>query len=128
VFCVVGAEVVLIVHFLFVVFVVFGGLCGLKWRRAPLAHLPALAWGVALELGGWICPLTPVEIRLRQCAGQAGYTGGFLQHYIYDLLYPAGFSASLQITLAVALIVFNVGVYFFLFTRWRRRQPPSAEL
>lgn len=111
------ADLVLIVHGLFVAFVVFGGLLALWKRWIAYLHLPALAWG-ALVIGmGWICPLTPLEISLRQQAGQQGYGGGFIEHYILALIYPEGITRGTQIVLAALLIVGNIVVY----TLWARR-------
>ncbi|MBD9380494.1 MULTISPECIES: DUF2784 domain-containing protein [Achromobacter] len=111
------ADLVLIVHGLFVAFVVLGGLLALWKRWIAYLHLPALAWG-ALVIGmGWICPLTPLEISLRQQAGQQGYGGGFIEHYILALIYPEGITRGTQIVLAALLIVGNIVVY----TLWARR-------
>lgn len=116
------ADLVLIVHGLFVAFVVFGGLLALWKRWIAYLHLPALAWG-ALVIGmGWICPLTPLEISLRQQAGQQGYGDGFIEHYVLALIYPEGITRGTQIVLAALLIVGNIIVYA-LWARRGRRQP-----
>ncbi|WP_447920062.1 DUF2784 domain-containing protein [Achromobacter aegrifaciens] len=116
------ADLVLIVHGLFVAFVMFGGLLALWKRRIAYLHLPALAWG-ALVIGmGWICPLTPLEISLRQQAGQQGYGGGFIEHYVLALIYPEGITRNTQIVLAALLVVGNIVVYT-LWARRGRRQP-----
>ena len=116
------ADLVLIVHGLFVAFVVLGGLLALWKRWIAYLRLPALAWG-ALVIGmGWICPLTPLEISLRQQAGQQGYGGGFIEHYVLALIYPEGITRGTQIVLAALLIVGNVIVYA-LWARRGRRQP-----
>ncbi|CAB5513440.1 DUF2784 domain-containing protein [Achromobacter anxifer] len=115
------ADLVLVVHGLFVAFVVFGGLLALWKRWIAYLHLPALAWG-ALVIGmGWICPLTPLEISLRQQAGQQGYGGGFIEHYLLSLIYPAGITREVQIALAALLIVGNIVVYTLWVRRGRRR-------
>jgi len=116
------ADLVLIVHGLFVAFVMFGGLLALWKRWIAYLHLPALAWG-ALVIGmGWICPLTPLEVSLRQQAGQQGYGGGFIEHYVLALIYPEGITRATQMTLAALLIVGNIVVYT-LWARRGRRQP-----
>lgn len=112
------ADLVVIVHFAFVLFVVFGG--ALVLRRPLLAwlHLPAALWGAAIEIAGGICPLTPLELWLRARAGEAGYGGGFVEHYIVALLYPGGLTRGHQIALGLAVAAINALVYLIL---WRRR-------
>jgi len=118
--CAVLAEAVVFLHFAFVLFVVLGGICVLFRYRFIYAHLPALAWGIAIELGGWICPLTPLENTARRCAGQAGYSGSFLRHYLLDILYPDGFDRTMQLQLAGLLVAFNLAIYIYLFYRRRK--------
>ena len=115
------ADLVLIVHGLFVAFVVFGGLLALWKRWIAYLHLPALAWGALVISMGWICPLTPLEVSLRQQAGQQGYGGGFIEHYLVSLIYPAGITREVQIALAALLIVGNIVVYTLWVRRGRRR-------
>ena len=83
------ADLVVVLHFLFVLFVVFGGLLALRWPKVVYLHLPVAIYGVLIEFVGWECPLTPLEKELRENAGQAGYEGGFVEHYILPVLYPA---------------------------------------
>ena len=113
------ASLVLAVHGAFVLFVVAGGLLALRWPRAAWAHLPAAAWGAGIEIAGGICPLTPLENRLRELAGQAGYDGGFIEHYLLAWLYPDGLTHEIQVALGVAVLVINVAIYA---TVWRRRR------
>ena len=115
------ADLVLIVHGLFVAFVVFGGLLALWKRWIAYLHLPALAWGALVISMGWICPLTPLEVSLRQQAGQQGYGGGFIEHYLVSLIYPAGLTRGAQIALAALLIVGNLIVYALWIRRGRRQ-------
>lgn len=115
------ADAVLVLHLLFVAFAVMGGLLALRWRWMPWLHLPALAWGATVEFTGWICPLTPLENALRQAGGQAGYQGGFIEHYLVPLLYPAALTRELQWTLGTGLVLFNLLVYGLLWWRRRRR-------
>ena len=112
-----------LVHFAFVAFVVLGGLLALRWPRAAWVHLPAAAWGAWIEFAGWICPLTPLEVRLRRLGGEAGYAGGFVEHYILPVLYPAGLTREVQIGLGVFVLVLNVVVYWVV---WRRRRLRAA--
>lgn len=114
-----AADLTLIVHLAFVLFVVFGGLLALRWPRAPLLHLPALAWGVYVEATGRICPLTPLENHFRRAAGEAGYTGGFIEHYLLALLYPDGLTRPVQWMLAGTLVAINVAVYAVVLRRRR---------
>src|SRR5215207_11347504 len=113
------ADAVLVLHLLFIVFVVMGGLLAFRWRRAPLLHLPALAWAALVEFKGWICPLTPLENRLRMAGGAAGYEGGFIEHYLLPLIYPAALTPQLQWWLGSGLLAFNAAVYLAL----RQRRP-----
>lgn len=115
------ADAVLVLHLLFVAFVVAGGLLLLRWRWMAWLHLPALAWGATVEFTGWICPLTPLENLLRQAGGGTGYQGGFIEHYLMPLLYPAGLTRELQFLLGGGLVLFNIAVYFAVWWRWRRR-------
>ncbi len=98
---------ILIVHLSFIMFVLFGGFLAKRWRWLPWLHLPAAAWGIAIELGHWTCPLTPLENWLRQQGGEAGYTGGFLDYYLRQLIYPAGLTPKIQIFLALGVFLLN---------------------
>lgn len=116
------ADLVLVVHFAFVLFVVFGGLLALRWPRVAWAHIPAVAWGVAIELGGWICPLTPVENRLRVLAGEETYRGDFMARCVMPVLYPEGLTREAQVALALAAFALNVAIYLVIARpRWRER-------
>ena len=115
------AELVLAVHALFIVFVVLGGLLALRWRPVIWLHLPAVAWAFLLELFGWLCPLTPLEQSLRQATDDAAYSGSFLEHYLVLLVYPPGLTRGIQISLAIAVIVINCGVYWLVWRNWRKR-------
>jgi len=114
------ADLVVIGHVAFVAFAVFGGF--LAWRCATVAfaQLPALAWGCWIELSGRVCPLTPLENLLRQRAGDVGYSGGFIEHYILPVLYPAGLTAYVQCWLAAILVTVNAIAYAGLLVRMRR--------
>jgi Protein of Unknown function (DUF2784) len=107
------ADLVLVVHFAFVLFVVFGGLLVAKWQAIVWLHVPAALWGAAIEFGGWICPLTPLENRLRERAGEAPYTGDFVARYLMPVLYPEGLTREAQIVLGLATLAFNAAVYAF---------------
>ena len=111
------ADLVVGLHLAFVLFVVLGGLLALRWPRIAWLHLPAVAWGALIEWRGWICPLTPLEMGLRRRAGEAGYEGGFLDHYLIPLLYPPGLTRELQLGLAVGVVLLNAVVYAVVLRR-----------
>jgi hypothetical protein len=115
------ADLILLLHFGFIVFAVLGGMLALRWVWTPYLHLPVVAWGVFIELTGRVCPLTPLELSLRRTGGQAGYEGGFIEHYITPVIYPDGLTQSVQLGLAAALVVVNVVIYSWVWRRWRRR-------
>jgi uncharacterized protein DUF2784 len=117
-----AADAVLLLHLAFVVFVVLGGVLVLRWRNLAWVHLPAVAWGALVEFSGWICPLTPLEIALRQAAGDAAYAGDFVEHYIVALLYPESLTRDLQVTLGVAVVLLNAAIYGAVLLRQLRRQ------
>jgi len=114
------ADVVLIAHFAFVLFVVLGGLLVLRWPRLAWLHLPAAIWGVLIEYSGWICPLTPLENSLRTRGGEAGYSGGFIEHYIQPVLYPSGLTRSTQIVLGSLLLILNLTAYGIALSRTKQ--------
>lgn len=119
------ADVVLAAHFLFVLFVVLGGLLVLRWPRLAWVHLPAAAWGAAIEFFGWICPLTPLENDLRARAGQAGYEGDFVARYLMPVLYPDGLTRDAQFVLAGCVLVLNLAIYAGVLGRRRRMRSPA---
>lgn len=115
------ADAVVLVHALFVAFVVLGGLLALRWPRIAWAQLGCAAYGFAIGVVGWVCPLTPLENRLRALAGEPGYSGGFLAHYLLPLLYPAAFPPWLGTVLAAVVVGANVAVYAAVIARRRSR-------
>lgn len=114
------ADSVLVLHFAFIVFVMLGGLVVLRWRRAIWLHLPAVAWGIWIMASGNVCPLTPWENQLRRAAGQAGYEGGFIEHYIVAAIYPEGLTRSMQFGFAGLVILLNVVAYALILQKRRR--------
>ena len=113
------ADLVVVAHFGFILFAIFGALLALRWRRAPWLHLPALAWGAWIEVSGGVCPLTPLENDLRRAAGEEGYGASFIEHYLLPVIYPAGLTREVQWVLAGALIAVNVALYAFVIRRRR---------
>ena len=116
------ADAVLLIHAAFVAWVVFGVLAVWRWPRLAALHLPALAWAIWIEASGRVCPLTPLEVSLRREAGESGYTGGFIDHYVGGILYPAGLTREAQWTMAGLLVAVNVVVYGLLLVRAARRR------
>ena len=114
------ADAIVLLHAAFVLFGVAGGFLALRYRRAPLVHLPAFLWGLWIEVSGEICPLTPLENHFRALAGEAGYSGGFIEHYLIPLLYPLGLTRRMQWVLAAVLIAVNLVAYGVYFIRRRR--------
>jgi hypothetical protein len=115
------ADIVVLIHALFVVFVVLGGLLALRWPKVLWVHAPAAIWGIVVEYAGFICPLTPLEIALRERAGQVGYQGGFVEHYVEGLLYPTDLTRSVQFVLGTFVLLLNAIVYWrVLSTRTKR--------
>lgn len=115
------ADGVLLVHLGFVVFVVIGGVAVLRWPRLAWAHLPAVIWAALIEYAGWICPLTPLENALRQASGEATYAGGFIDHYVGIVLYPAGLTRGFQLVLGSLVLLLNTLVYWRLVRQKARR-------
>lgn len=118
------ADALVVIHFAFSAFVIFGGFLAWRWRWLAPVHFPALAWGCWVEVSHSICPLTPLEVHWRQLGGEAGYTGGFLAHYLVRVLYPPGLTWHIQWVLAGLLIAINALAYGRLLLC--RRAPPSS--
>ena len=116
------ADAVLLLHLGFILFVVFGALLVAKRRRWLPAHLAAASWGFLVEASGAVCPLTWAELYFRRLAGQAGYEGGFIDHYLLPLIYPAGLTRELQIGLGVGVLAINALLYAWI---WRRGRAPG---
>ncbi len=108
------ADLVVLVHFCFVLFVILGGMLVLRWKMVAWVHLPAATWGAIVEFMGWICPLTPLEIWLRVMAGQSGYQTGFIAHYLLPVLYPQNLTRDTQIWLGVLVLCLNLAIYGWL--------------
>ena len=117
------ADAVLVLHLGFVLFVVLGALLVLRWPTLAWLHIPAAIWGVLIEFTGWICPLTPLENSFRERGGEAGYSGGFIQHYIQPLLYPAGLTRSTQFALGGIALILNLAAYGVVMSKMRSGVP-----
>ncbi len=110
------ADAVVVLHFGFILFVVLGGLLLARFPRLVWLHLPCAFWGALVELAGWVCPLTPLENRLRALAGEQGYAGGFVERYLLPVIYPEALTREIQIVLGLAVVAINAIAY----ARWHR--------
>jgi hypothetical protein len=111
------ADAVVVLHLAFIVFALTGGALVLRWSRVAWLHLPAVAWAAYVEFTAAICPLTPLENALRHRAGQAGYAGGFVEHYVVPLIYPPGLTPAVQATIGAIVLTINAAIYAFAWTR-----------
>ena len=112
------ADLVVVVHFLFVLFSLLGALLVIRWRKMMWLHLPAAIWAAGVEFSGKICPLTPLENWLRVRGGGAGYAGDFIGQYLLWLLYPSGLTRGVQIILGAIVVGINIGIYgYVIFVR-----------
>ncbi len=118
------ADVLVVLHSAFIVFVVAGALTVYRWPKMAWAHIPCALWGAWIEVTGGICPLTPIEVRFRRTGGAEGYTGSFIEHYLVPVMYPSGLTRAHQLVLGGLVVVVNLGAYGFLL--WRRARRPSA--
>lgn len=118
------ADMVVLVHAAFVLFVVFGGVAALRWPRLAWLHIPAALWGITIEFGGCICPLTDLENLLRNMEGGTGYEVSFIEHYLEPILYPLGLTRRTQLLFGLAALCINLAVYARLLFRRRGLAPP----
>lgn len=109
------ADLVLLLHIAFIIFVIIGGFFARRWHWIPWLHLPAAAWGIAIEFGGWICPLTHLENWLRQAGGETGYAASCIEHYFMPIVYPAGLTPEIQIALALGVFLINIIAYSLVY-------------
>lgn len=116
------ADAVLLVHLAFILFVAAGGLLVLRRPRLAWLHIPAVVWGALVEFTAGRCPLTPLEVALRQRAGEAGFSEGFIEHYVTAVIYPGGLTRWGQVILGVLVLAINGVVYARLAARRRRSE------
>lgn len=121
------ADLAVLLHFGFIVFVAFGWLLVMRWRQIAPAHVPAVIWGVLIELFGWTCPLTGLENWLRRRGGTSGYVGGFVEAYVIPIVYPTALTRGHQVLLGLALLALNGAAYLWLVTKWLRGDAPSND-
>lgn len=117
------ADLTVLVHVIFVLFVICGGVAVLHWPRLAWFHLPAAVWGVIIELKGWICPLTHLENRFRRLGGETGYDGSFIEHYLEPLLYPSGLTSRSQLLIGLGVLGINAALYGCLW--WKKFRKPG---
>jgi len=115
------ADLIVLLHLLFVLFVVAGGVLVLRWPLLAWGHLPCLLWGVFIIVSGGICPLTPLEVELRLAAGQVPYSGSFVAHYIEPIIYPPSITRAQQVIVGLFVLLLNAGVYLRLLVRTRHK-------
>jgi hypothetical protein len=115
------ADGIVVLHLLFILFVVSGGFLALKWLKIVYLHIPAVVWGVYIEFSGKICPLTPLENWFRLNSGQIGYEGDFIERYIIPVIYPVNLTRDMQITLGVTALLINLLAYSLLVLQLKKR-------
>jgi hypothetical protein len=117
-----AADGLVLLHGLFILFVMMGGLLTLRKPAVAWLHVPAALWGMVIEFAGWICPLTPLENHFRERAGGQGYEGGFIDHYLLPLIYPDWLTTRAQYVLGGSVLAVNAVIYFWLWRRgtWKR--------
>ena len=111
------ADAIIIIHLIFILFVILGGLLALRNKRWSIVHLPAVIWAAAIEFKGWICPLTPLENWFREKGGNAIYQGDFIEHYLLPIIYPADLTRGLQIFFGLSVIIINIAVYVWVLNK-----------
>ena len=115
------SNLIIVIHFLFILFVLLGGMLVLRWPKWAWLHLPAICWGFLVELNGWICPLTPWENHLRQLAGKLMYEGDFIGEYLIPLVYPINLTREMQYLFAALVVIVNSLLYLLIWHHYRKR-------
>ena len=113
-----AADILVIIHLLFIGFVIFGGLLVFRWRWIIFIHIVAVIWGAIVEFKAWICPLTPWEHQLRQAGGQDGYARGFIEHYLIPIIYPENLTYDYQIIFGLSVVIINLAIYSLIFYKY----------
>ena len=111
------ADTLVVAHLCFILFVVVGGFLAWRWRKIAWVHLPVACWGVLIEFSGWVCPLTPLENHFRQLAGEVGYDGGFIEHYVIPVIYPAHLAVETQTVIGIVVLLLTCFAYSVYFIR-----------
>jgi hypothetical protein len=108
------ADIIVLMHLGFIIFVILGGVLCFKWSKILWLHVPAFTWGAVIEFSGGICPLTPLENQLRYSGGREIYSSGFIEHYIVPIVYPDMLTRNMQIALGTLVLTINVCIYVLL--------------
>jgi len=116
------ADAVLLLHFVFVLFVGIGGFLALRWRILLCLHIPAVLWAVWISCWGSLCPLTPLEQWLRRQDQGHSYAGSFTDRYISPVIYPEGLTQEMQWWIGLFVLLLNLSLYLWLFSRWKNRK------
>ena len=119
------ADLLVVFHLVFILYVIAGALLIFKWPKTLWFHLPSCFWGMTVEFTGWICPLTPWEIRLRRLAGEEGYSGSFIEHYLIPIIYPSGLTREVQMVLGGTVLIVNLSLYTLILIKRRNRKTPE---
>ena len=119
------ADLLVVFHLVFILYVIAGALLIFKWPKTLWFHLPSCFWGMTVEFTGWICPLTPWEIRLRRLAGEEGYSGSFIEHYLIPIIYPSGLTRAVQMLLGGTVLIVNLSLYTLILIKRRNRKTPE---
>ena len=113
------ADAIIIIHLIFILFVILGGFLALRNKRWSIVHLPAALWAATIEFKGWMCPLTPLENWLREKGGNSIYQGDFIEHYLLPIIYPADLTKELQIIFGLSVVIINIAVYIWVLKKTR---------
>lgn len=116
------ADMVVVIHLMFIIFVVFGGLIAIRWRWILIFHLPSVIWGALIEFQGWLCPLTTLEWKFRQLGGRSSYRIGFIEHYLIPIVYPDRLTPELQTAMGIAVLIINLAIYSWFLRRLNRKK------
>ena len=119
------ADLLVVFHLVFILYVMAGALLIFKWPKTLWLNMPACFWGMTVEITGWICPLTPWEIQLRRLAGEEGYTGSFIEHYLIPIIYPSGLTREVQMVLGGTVLIVNLCLYTLILIKKRKRKTPE---
>ena len=116
------ADLLVVFHLVFILYVIAGALLIVKWPKTLWLHLPSCFWGMTVEFTGWFCPLTPWEIQLRMLAGEEGYTGSFIEHYLIPIIYSSGLTREVQMVLGGTVLILNLSLYTLILIKRRKRK------